>query len=304
MIRGSLARRAEELLGARVPFVSATVVRARHPTSVRPGDAAVVLADGTIEGFVGGACAQASVRLHALRALETGEPIVLRLVPGGEDAGEDDRSEGVIVEHNPCLSGGTLEIFLEPQPPAPRVVVGGDTPVARALEEVARAAGYDVLRVDPTEVDPQPTDAAVVVASHGIGEERVLVAALERGVSYVALVSSAKRGDAVRESLAIAPELRARLHAPAGLPLGARAPGEIAIAILAQLVAESRAQPDVPATAAAPRTETAVDPICGMEVAVTDASLKLAVGGETFYFCGEGCRSAFADRHAADVVDG
>jgi xanthine dehydrogenase accessory factor len=268
-----------------------------------PGDAAIVLADGTIEGFVGGACAQSSVRLHALRALETGEPIVLRLVPGGEgNPGETEQPEGVVVEHNPCLSGGTLEIFLDPQLPAPRWVVAGDAPVARALEELARAAGYDVVRADPAEVDPQPTDAAVVVASHGIDEERVLVAALEQGVSYVALVSSEKRGNSVRDSLEIAPELRARLHSPAGLPLGARSPSDIAIAILAQFVQESGAQPAVPATAPPRRTKTAVDPICGMEVAVSEASLRLEVAGETYYFCGEGCRATFAGRHGADVV--
>ena len=82
MIKGDLAHRVDELLAAREPFVHATVVRAAAPTSVRPGDAAVVLADGTIHGFVGGVCAQSSVRLHAVRALETGETILLRLVPG------------------------------------------------------------------------------------------------------------------------------------------------------------------------------------------------------------------------------
>src|SRR4051812_50099880 len=79
MLKSDLVTR---LLAERVPFVHATVVRAAAPTSVRPGDAAVVLADGTIHGFVGGVCAQSSVRLHAVRALETGETILLRLVAG------------------------------------------------------------------------------------------------------------------------------------------------------------------------------------------------------------------------------
>ena len=85
MIEGDLAVRVEQLLSERAPFVMATVVRAHHPTSVRPGDAAVVLADGTIDGFVGGVCAESSVRLHALRAMETGDPLLLRLVPEGGD---------------------------------------------------------------------------------------------------------------------------------------------------------------------------------------------------------------------------
>src|ERR1700710_1543293 len=85
MIKGDLVDRMERLLSERVPFVTATVVRAAAPTSVRPGDSALVLADGTIDGFVGGVCAQASVRLHAIRTMETGESLLLRLVPG-EDA--------------------------------------------------------------------------------------------------------------------------------------------------------------------------------------------------------------------------
>src|SRR5436309_10315903 len=111
MIKGDLARKSEQFTAERTPFVTATVIRAASPTSVRPGDAAIVLADGTIDGFVGGVCAQASVRLHAARVLETGEAVLLRLFPG---AGDDDVQEGVVVAHNPCLSGGSLEIFLDP----------------------------------------------------------------------------------------------------------------------------------------------------------------------------------------------
>jgi len=303
MIRGSLARRVEELLDARVAFVGATVVRAKHPTSVRPGDAAIVLADGTIEGFVGGACAQASVRLYAARALETGEPLLLRLVPGDGGAGEEDAEpDGTVVAHNPCLSGGTVELFLEPQLPPPRVVVAGDAPTARAVEELARAAGYEVVRGDPSEIEPDASDAAVVVASHGVGEESVLVRALERGVGYVALVSSAKRGAAVRDSLDVPTELRRKLHAPAGLPLGAQTPTEIAIAILAELVTVTRAQPAFPAAAPAARVETAVDPVCGMEVVAGDSTPRLELGGETFYFCCEGCRATYAERHATGTA--
>src|SRR5262249_36563105 len=287
MISADLARRAEELIGARVAFVGATVVWAQHPTSVRPGDAALVLADGTIEGFVGGTCAQASVRLHAARVLETGEPLLLRLVPGDTQTGEGAAApEGPVADHNPCLSGGSIELFLEPQLPPPRLIVAGDAPIARALDELARAAGYDVVREDPSKVEPQTTDAAVVVASHGVGEEPVLVKALERGVGYVALVSSDIRGAAVRDALDVAPELRSRLHAPAGLPIRASSPTHIAIAILAELIAEGKAQPaaPVPATAPGARPATAVDPICGMEVLVSDATARLEVGGDTVYF--------------------
>src|SRR3954453_515898 len=120
MIAARLSRRADELRAARTPFVVATVVRAQRPTSVHTGDAALVLGDGTIEGFVGGACAEQSGRLHALRCLETAEPLLLRIVPG--DA-EQPAAEGAVTVWTPCLSGGSLEIFLEPVLPRPRVAV-------------------------------------------------------------------------------------------------------------------------------------------------------------------------------------
>ena len=287
MIKGDLAKTMDRLVAERVPFVAATVVRALHPTSVRPGDSAIVLGDGTIEGFVGGVCAQASVRLHAARALETGEAVILRLVPG---PGEDSAEDGIDVAHNPCLSGGSLEIFLEPQLPALRILSAGDTPIARALAAVADAAGYDVVSDDPDE-----TLAAVVVASHGEGEEELLATALSAGVGYVALVASEKRGAAVRDSLEVPDALRDQLHTPAGLDIGARTPDEIAIAILAELVAKRVARPPL---AIEPVT-TAVDPICGMTVAASEATIHVDSGSERIYFCSDGCRETYLERNAA-----
>ena len=216
------------------------------------------MADGTIEGFVGGVCAQASVRLYAARALESGDAVLLRLVPGMTD-GEDVTQEGVVVSHNPCLSGGGLEIFLEPQLAAPRIVVVGDTPIARALVAVAAAAGYDVAR----DGDPLASDAALVVASHGADEEGVLARALEAGVGYVGLVASRKRGAAVLESLEVDDALRALVQTPAGLDIGARTPSDIAISILAEMIGARTTH------AHAPAPRTAVDPVCGMEVVVS-----------------------------------
>ena len=157
----------QRLRASREPFVTATVVRAAKPTSVRPGDSALVHADGTIEGFVGGVCAQSSVRLYAARALETGDAMLLRLIPGVAPADEPATPDGVVVAHNPCLSGGSLEISLEPHLVAPRMTIVGETPIARALGELAAVAGYDV--------GDESDAVAVIVASHGEDEEAVLM---------------------------------------------------------------------------------------------------------------------------------
>ncbi|MBV9714764.1 MAG: XdhC family protein [Solirubrobacterales bacterium] len=319
MISGELAERAAGLVQSRRAFVLATVVRARRPTSVRPGDAAIVTADGTIDGFIGGVCAEAAVRLHALRALETGEPLLLRLVPG-EPSSETtgDPADGAVVERNPCLSGGELELFLEPRTPAPRLVIVGDAPIARAVEKLARAAGYEAPRSSAAEAAPAPGDAALIVASHGAGEEeRLLAEALQTGIPYVALVASRTRGEAVRAALAVPAELRRQLHTPAGLDIGARTPAEIAVSILAELIREHRAQPgpreaavarraavDGEAAVAerAPVAKSATDPICGMTVAIGASTVSLETRAGRVHFCGERCRDAYAHQHASELV--
>ena len=229
-----IGRRAAALDAERVAYVHATVVRAGRPASVQPGATAIVLGDGTIEGFVGGHCAEPSVRMHSLRVLETGEALLLRIEPGD---GEGAALDGAITVHNPCLSGGALEIFLEPRLPAPRVRVLGDTPIAAALGDLGRALGYDVAAGDVT-----ADDAALVVASHGRDEEHALAAALEAGVPYVGLVASRRRGAAVVASLEVSDDDKARVHTPAGLDLGARTAEEIALSILAEIVATRRPQ--------------------------------------------------------------
>ena len=215
MGRQELQDRATVLRAQRVPFVHARVVRAERPTSARAGDEALVLADGTVEGFVGGICAEDAVRSQSLAVLESGETQVVRI------SGQ-------------CLSGGALEVFLEPVVPAPRVAVHGDTPIARALLGFGPALGYHIVPAADTVLDGA---AALVVASHGRGEPDLLAGALQGGVPYVGLVASRRRGAAIVAGLDVDEELRARVRTPAGLDLGARTPEEVALSILAEIVA-------------------------------------------------------------------
>lgn len=281
---------AAELTRGRVPFVQATVVRAQRPTSAHAGDTALVRADGVIDGFVGGTCAEASVREFGLRALSAGEPLLLRIVPGEQVAGGDE--EGTVTVANPCLSGGSVEIFLEPRVPAPRVLVVGGTPIAAALVELGGPLGFAVEQTAGEPAAPRADDAALVVASHGRGEEPALEAALRLGVPYIGLIASRRRGAAVLASLDVSDEQRSRVRTPAGLDIGARTAAEIALSVLAELVAERRAS-RTPARPAAAAPATAVDPVCGMSVVAVPSSLHLELDGRTTWFCGEGCRRAF-----------
>ena len=287
MTAPDLAARATELRRARTPYVHATVVRAQHPTSAHAGDTALVHADGEIEGFVGGSCAEGSVRAQALQVLVTGEPLLLRIRP---DAATVPDEPGAVTVTNPCLSGGTLEIFLEPHRPAPRVVVVGGTPVARALEAIGGPLGLHVELVDGAQARVEADDAALIVASHGRGEEEALEAALRAGVAYVALVASRTRGGAVLAGLDVSLDQRARVHSPAGLDLGGRTAGEIALSILAEMIAERSATVPTPEPGA---PTTALDPICGMTVATAAGTLRSAYDGREFWFCCEHCRRTF-----------
>jgi xanthine dehydrogenase accessory factor len=272
---------AAELLASGTAFVEATVVRCVAPTSARPGDRAIVLGDGTIEGFVGGSCADTTVRLQALRALETGEPVLLRILPGEEDGPGEEA--GTVVVANPCLSGGALELFLEPHLPAERVAIAGESPVALRLAELAAPLGF-AARVGAT---AREGDFAAVVASLGHGDEEAVRSGLAAGCEYVGLVASRIRGAAVLEELRADGVDVARVRTPAGIDIGARSHAEIALSILAELVAVRRARVVAPPVAA-----EAVDPVCGMTVAVGPDTP--AAGGHAF--CCEGCRDTWLAR--------
>jgi xanthine dehydrogenase accessory factor len=260
-------------------------------------------------------CAQNSVRLYSLKAIERGEPLLLRILPDGPgmasvksaanvDPGHEvAHDEGSVTVQNPCLSGGAIEVFLEPFLPPPRMIVAGDTPIAAALLRLGPDVGLDAVDSrggDSGAVVPSADDLALVVAAHGRDELAILRAALEAEVQYVGLVASRKRGAGVLDELrgdGVPEELLAQIDTPAGLDIGARTPAEVALSILASIVQVRRRTSTAPRSwAAAP--PTAVDPICGMTVVVSADALSVQYAGDTHYFCGEGCLRAFERQHA------
>jgi len=251
------------------PFALATVVTVERPASARRGDHAIVTEDGTLTGWVGGACTEATVVREALAALADGEARVVRVAGG-------------------CASEGAIELLIEPQLPAPLLAVVGDSPAARMLAELAGTLGWRVERELAGRAD------AVVVASMGQVDEDALEAALATDAGYVGLVASAKRGSAVLAELrerGLDEEALARVRCPAGLDLGPSSQEEIAVAILAELVAWRHTRPGSPVELV--ETAEAVDPVCGMTVATASATETAVWEGRTYYFCGAGCRTRF-----------
>jgi xanthine dehydrogenase accessory factor len=323
----SIFARAAELEAAGRPFVVATVVAVRRPTSARPGASGIVHPDGAIEGWVGGSCAQPVVVREALRALGDGQPRLLRL---SKDApAEGRRGDGIVELVMTCHSGGTLEIYVEPHLPAPVLWVAGTTPIAGALVALGSAAGWRVSVFDPI-ADPDAfpsaervvtgTDIAgldpdmapaVVVATQGVWDEEALAAALARDASYVGLVASPTRAAVVRawlrEEAGVADERLAALRAPAGLDLGAETAEEVALSILAELVQVRRgtaafvASPGPATLAGAPALDmepivddiVLLDPVCGMTVDRAHARHLAEHDGVVYAFCSMGCRTSF-----------
>jgi xanthine dehydrogenase accessory factor len=248
------------------PFALATVVNVERPASARLGDHAIVTPEGALAGWVGGACTEPTVVREALAALADGEARVVR-VEGG------------------CASEGTIEVLVEPQVPAPLLAVIGESPAARTLTELARTIGWRVASELGHGAD------AVVVASMGQADEETLEAALSGPAGYIGLVASAKRGTAVLADLrarGLDEETLTRIRCPAGLDLGPSSQEEIAVAILAELVAWRHTKPGSTA-----ELVEAVDPVCGMTVAIAGARETAVHDGRTYYFCGPGCRSRF-----------
>ena len=327
MTGSSVYARAAELEAAGRPFAVATVVAVRRPTSARPGASGIVHPDGSIEGWVGGSCAQPVVVREALRSIADGQPRLLRLSRDGP--GEGRRADGVIELVMTCHSGGTLEIYVEPHIPAAQLWVVGTTPIAGALVRLGSVAGWRVTVIDPiAEADAFPgadrvhasadirgldpdMSPYVVVASQGIWDEEAVGLALTRDVSYVGLVASPTRAavvrDWLREETTVGDERIAALRAPAGLDLGAETAEEVALSILAELVQVRRgtatfvASPG-PATLAggpAPTIEPVVDdivlldPVCGMTVDRANARHLAEHDGVVYAFCSMGCRTSF-----------
>ncbi len=315
-----LASEEAALVDRREAYARVTVVWARSPVSARPGDVAVVTADGHLRGWVGGSCSEPVMVRQALEALQEGTPRLVHLAPPEDLAADRD---GLVTVPLTCASEGSLEVLVEPRLPSPHLVVIGRAPVVRALAVMAGAVGFDVAVVERDDSDRSDgsdgseldgitviqgldlakagagPDSFVVVATMGRYDEDAVEAALAAGARYVALVASARRAAAVREVLAgagVAPEALATVRAPAGLALGELPHAEIAVAVLAEIVVEKtarRADSSTAVTNQPPTEMPAVDPVCGMSVDVTATGDVSVHAGVTYRFCGSRCRRQF-----------
>jgi xanthine dehydrogenase accessory factor len=301
---------------AGTPCVLATVVRAQQPASARPGDKAIITADGRLRGWIGGSCAEPLVRRESLRALADGEPRLVHIVPAREAV--PARQRGELTFATTCPGGGALDVFVEPRLPRPLLVVFGDSPAARTLVRLGALTGFRSCAVHPGAraedfpgadvvlpaldlgaLAPGP-DTWVVVATMGHYDEEALQAALAHPQVSVALVASARRAEAVRAALrerGLDETSLARVRTPAGRQRGGNQE-EIALLALSEIVGlRHRRQRERGGTGVddgdLAGAALATDPVCGMAVDLRRPHERSTVGGREHHFCSAGCRLRF-----------
>lgn len=252
----------ETLRRVGAPFCVATVIRTADATSAKAGAKAAVTAAGEIIGHLGGACVQRAVRAASSEALSAGAPRLISVRPS-ETVVTLDREAEMHLYKSGCPSGGTVDLLIEPWRAAPCLVIHGATPIARALAEHAALMGFRVMMEKGAEAGQaevtrlaegetpalEPRDV-VVVASQGQGDMVALSAALATQAGWVAMVASRRKADVLRDKLMVQGVDAARLavlKSPAGLNIGAVDPHEIALSILAEIVAWKNAHAAHPA---------------------------------------------------------
>ena len=328
---------AARLRADRTPFVMATVVASYPPQSVRPGAKAIVRADGSVEGWVGGGCVQPVVRQEAADALSDGRPRLVRMNAGVFAPDASATHHGDVREYPmTCQGEGGIEIYLEPVLAAPRLVLLGHTPVVQSLARLGSELGFEVVigsSAVPSDLFPTGVRVAtdvraalagadattwVVVGTMGAGDEEALAAAASSDAAYIGLVASRKKArylvDYVRAE-GVSAERLARVKFPAGLDLGGMSAAEIALSILAEIVQRRHGKPNAGAAVpvaptrleragAAPREAAAMarDPICGMPVDIATARHTVTEGDRTVYFCCPACKATYLRRQAESTA--
>jgi xanthine dehydrogenase accessory factor len=316
-MRADLLLRAAELARNQETFAIATVVRREPASSAQVGNMALVDETGAFHGWLGGSCIQPTVVREALEAIKDAVPRLISLSP---DQGAE-RRPGVSALPMTCHSGGSVDIYIEPVLPAPRLLIFGVSPTAQALARLSGVLGYAVDAIDP-EADRATFPTAenlvlefhasefvnrqashkgrlfAVVATLGQHDEEATMNALGVEPAYLGVVASRKRFAQIADTLTakgIDRDALARITNPAGIDIGARSPEEIAVSILAEIVRVRHAAPPAISVASSTPDMTADerDPVCGMTVAPATARHRAEHAGRTYYFCCGGCRERF-----------
>ena len=304
------------------PAAVAVVVRREAPSSGKPGDKAVINNKGEVKGWIGGGCTKGIVIKEALEAIKDQNPRLVRIQPSNE---EKDQA-GVKNYRMTCISGGMVEIYIEPLLQTKRLHIFGRSHIAKALTAIAHAAGYEIHVISDLvekEMFPEAKEVIhlkdfkpeermendfVVVCTQGEDDEKSLKAAIELHPKYLSFVSSKRKSQSMFTGLQMdgfTKEQLSSIKTPAGLDIKAKTPEEVAISILAQIIQEYRSTPiqisthDVPEAELLEEQDLYINPVCKIPVQKSTAKHILEYEGEKVYFCCDGCKESFEKEPAA-----
>jgi xanthine dehydrogenase accessory factor len=310
-------QRIAELEKAGKPFAIATVIDTVAPTSAKPMAKAIINVDGKLEGWIGGGCSQDIIIEEALKCINTGKSVLIRLSPNELNDETHSFKKNFLMA---CESEGTLEFHLEPVLPMKKMLIYGTTPSAETLANMGKLLNYDIVVMGNnadklslldginTRNEFESIDGAsyAIVATQGKGDMRSIRLAIASDPDYLALIASKRKGDKLMNRLlkkgTNKNDLK-KIKYPAGLNIGAVTPQEIATSIMAEIIQVSI--PDL-------EEETIVDfmqvkegqekdPICGMGVDTKNAEHLTEYKGEKYYFCCSGCLEKFESEPAVYV---
>jgi len=242
-------------------FCVATILRTADSTSARPGAKAVVTTDGDLHGFVGGGCVTGAVRRGALACLESNEPQMIRIKPKDSVKSSAD-IDGVQLHESSCPSGGTVEVFLEPMQSPRTLLICGASPISQAILPLAKGLGYRVvvaalrqdhekmpgaaMYLDDFHIDELKLSSndAAIVTTQGRRDRDALYAVINSQAGYIGMVCSRKKLKSLKDAFGGESQSTrhgfTRLHAPAGLDIGAVGPEELAMAVVCEIIAHHR----------------------------------------------------------------
>ncbi len=313
------------------PYVIAMVVNRQVPTSSKPGDKAIINANGKISGWIGGGCTKGIVLKEALAAIQDGKPRLVKISPNSLTQKNENRSSTVKLYQMTCQSGGEVEVYLEPIMPKPKLIIMGKSHIAMALAKLGSAMDYAVV-VYGNDLDKEAfvsakrleegnklkegeieSNSYIVVCTQGENDEVMLKEALLANAKYVAFVSSRKKSGEIINQLkeeGIDENELERVKTPAGLDINAKLPEEVAVSILAEIIKEFRADAISDSQVGEKGNQNDsldeayfINPVCKIPIEKSGAKHIINYKGVDYFFCCDGCKVSFEHEPEKYAID-
>ncbi len=317
----SMLNKVQRLQQEKQEFAIAYVINRQVPSSGKPGDKAIIEKDGKLTGWVGGGCTRGIVIKEALDAINSGKSRVVNISPDQEVS----TMPGVMDYRMTCQSGGSLALYIEPVLPRPHLLIMGKSHVAMALSKIAKAMDYqvDIIAKDSdqtafpgadsilsTDADHELIQANtyIIVCTQGENDVAALEYALKSNVNYVSFISSRRKANSIFRQLRdigfTFDDLKT-IKTPAGLDINAKLPEEVAISILAEIIAELRKDPvndELPTSAATISDNLFINPVCNIPIEKNSAKHIIRYEEKDYYFCCDGCKVKFEEDPARYAI--